>query len=92
MIVYDTEDDSSELLAAGKSGFDKRVTQIAAITDCGKMFHNRGNVAEFFRVPWVCCWMPNCHKQTNKHPQKQQAFDEWNNLPLKNENNLERAI
>ena len=49
MIVFDTEDDSAELLAAGKSGFLKKVTQIAAIADNGKRFHNRGNVPEFIR-------------------------------------------
>lgn len=48
MIVFDTEDDSAELLAAGKSGFDKRVIQIAAISDSGDTFHNRGNVKEFW--------------------------------------------
>ena len=49
MIVFDTEDNSRELLAAGKSGFDKRVTQIAAITDTGKRFHNKGNPLEFLK-------------------------------------------
>lgn len=49
MIVFDTEDDSSELLAAGKSGFDKQVTQIAAITDKGKRFHNTGNPLQFLK-------------------------------------------
>ena len=49
MIVFDTEDDSAELLSAGKSGFGKTVTQIAAITDQGKRFHNRGNPLEFLR-------------------------------------------
>jgi hypothetical protein len=49
MIVYDTEDNSKELLAAGKSGFNKRITQIAAITDAGKRFHNRGNPLEFLK-------------------------------------------
>jgi hypothetical protein len=54
MIVFDTEDNSSELLAAGKSGFDKKVTRIAAITDSGKRFHNRGDVKQFLK------W---CHEQ-----------------------------
>src|ERR1700744_1130442 len=49
MIVFDTEDDSAELLAAGKSGFDKQITQIAAITDKGKRFHNTGNPMEFLK-------------------------------------------
>ena len=49
MIVFDTEDSSSELLAAGKSGFGKKVTRIAAITDTGKRFHNRGQVKPFLK-------------------------------------------
>jgi hypothetical protein len=49
IVVFDTEDDSSELLEAGKSGFDKTVTQIAAICENGKRFHNRGNVKEFLK-------------------------------------------
>jgi hypothetical protein len=57
--VFDTEDDSKELLAANKSGFDKTVTQIAAITRImdsgthipGPVFHNRGNVNEFLN--WI---------------------------------------
>jgi hypothetical protein len=56
MIVYDTEDNSKELLAAGKSGFDKKLTQIAAITDTGKRFHNLGNPHEFLK--W-CHWTGN---------------------------------
>jgi hypothetical protein len=38
-IAFDTEDDSAELLAAGKSGFEKRVTQIAAMTADGEKFY-----------------------------------------------------
>lgn len=49
MIVFDTEDNSPELLAAGKSGFLKTVTQIAAITSDGKKFYNKGNVTEFLK-------------------------------------------
>jgi hypothetical protein len=49
MIVYDTEDNSRELLASGGSGFDKKLTQIAAITDTGKRFHNTGNVRQFLK-------------------------------------------
>lgn len=45
--VFDTEDDSKELLAVGKSGFDKRVTQIAAITAAGAHYYNKGNVEAF---------------------------------------------
>lgn len=48
-ICFDTEDDSKELLQAGKSGFDKKVTQIAAITAEGKGYYNRGNVKDFLR-------------------------------------------
>ena len=50
MIVFDTEDNSAELLAAGKSGFDKKVTQIAAIADNGKKFYSdRGDVKGFLK-------------------------------------------
>lgn len=49
MIVFDTEDDSPEVLAAHKSGFLKQVTQIAAITDTGKRFHNNGDPVEFIK-------------------------------------------
>ena len=48
-LCFDTEDNSRELLQAGKSGFDKRTTQIAAITDNGDKFYNRGNVKEFLQ-------------------------------------------
>lgn len=58
MIVFDTEDDSAEVLASGKSGFTKRVTQIAAICENGKRFHNTGDASEFVR------W---CHAQGPKH-------------------------
>ena len=50
-ICFDTEDDSKELLQAGKSGFDKQVTQIAAATAEGKRFYNRGNRKEF--LDWL---------------------------------------
>lgn len=49
--AFDTEDNSRELLAAGRSGFEKQVTQIAAITSRGQTFHNRGNVIEFLK--WI---------------------------------------
>lgn len=48
-IVADTEDNSRELLKAGKSGFDKRVTQIAALCSDGESFYNRGNVIQFLK-------------------------------------------
>jgi hypothetical protein len=51
MIVFDTEDNSSELLKSGKSGFDKTITQIAAICDNGKRFYNTGNVKQFLK--WI---------------------------------------
>lgn len=57
MIVFDTEDNSAELLAAGKSGFDKQITQIAAVSESGKKFHNNGNVTEFLK------W---CHERGEK--------------------------
>lgn len=51
-ICFDTEDDSRELMIAGESGFDKRVTQIAAITGYGREFYNKGNAKDFLR--WIC--------------------------------------
>ncbi len=45
--VFDTEDDSKELMEAGRSGFDKTITQIAAVTSQGRRFHNRGDVMAF---------------------------------------------
>jgi hypothetical protein len=50
-IVADTEDNSAELLAAGRSGFDKQVTQCAAITSDGEEYHNRGDIEKF--VHWL---------------------------------------
>jgi len=58
-ICADTEDDSRELMEAGRSGFDKRVTQIAALTASGVSFHNRGSVSQFLKwvtsrpEPWI---------------------------------------
>lgn len=46
-ILFDTEDDSKELMEAGKSGFDKSVTQIAAVTADGERFYNEGNIDDF---------------------------------------------
>lgn len=48
-LCFDTEDDSKELLSAGKSGFLKKVTQIAAITADGARFYCPGDVAAFLR-------------------------------------------
>src|ERR1041384_6265304 len=50
-ICFDTEDDSKELMQAGRSGFEKQITQIAAMTAEGKKYYNRGDVKEFKR--WV---------------------------------------
>ncbi len=50
-IVFDTEDDSREVLEAGKPGHEKRVTQIAAITTHGEQYHNRGDREAF--LEWV---------------------------------------
>lgn len=38
-ICFDTEDNSKELLEAGRSGFEKQMTQIAAISQGGKRFY-----------------------------------------------------
>lgn len=46
-ICADTEDDSAELLAAGKSGFGKRVTQIAALSADGPDYYSKGDVKGF---------------------------------------------
>ena len=50
-ICFDTEDDSVELLSSGRSGFEKKTTQIAAITDDGETFYNTGNVSQF--LEWI---------------------------------------
>lgn len=49
IVVFDIEDDSAELVAAGKSGFDKAITQIAAISETRQRFFNTGNVKEFLK-------------------------------------------
>lgn len=45
--VFDTEDDSAELMASGRSGFDKSILQIAARTSDGRTFLNAGAVSPF---------------------------------------------
>jgi len=50
-IVGDTEDNSAELLASGKSGFEKQVTQCAGITSDGEKYHNRGDIEKY--VEWL---------------------------------------
>lgn len=49
MIIFDTEDNSAELRAAGKSGFDKQVTQIAGLAPLGKRFYNTGLPLDFIK-------------------------------------------
>jgi hypothetical protein len=50
-LCFDTEDDSKECMApgSGKTGFDKKVTQIASITAAGKRYYCPGNVKDFKR-------------------------------------------
>jgi hypothetical protein len=48
-ICFDTEDNSAELMAAGKSGFDKEVTQIAAKTTGGKRYYSKGDCKGFLK-------------------------------------------
>jgi len=50
-IVFDTEDDSPEVTKRGGSGFNKRVTQIAALTSDGKEYYSTGDVAGFLK--WI---------------------------------------
>lgn len=50
-IVGDTEDNSAELLAEGKSGFLKQVTQCAGITSDGEEYHNRGDLDKY--IEWL---------------------------------------
>lgn len=52
MIVFDTEDNSHDLLSANKSGFDKQVSQLAAITDTGKRHYQAGNVQPMRFLKW----------------------------------------
>lgn len=60
MIIADTEDDSKECLEDGRSGFEKEVTQIAALGTDGSSFHNRGDVIEFVR------WLQGKQRQHGK--------------------------
>lgn len=46
-ICFDTEDNSKELLASGRSGFEKQVTQIAARTAGGDDYYSRGDCTRF---------------------------------------------
>jgi len=52
-IVFDTEDDSKELIDSGRSGFDKTITQIAAICYVNNSpvarHHTRGNIRSFLK-------------------------------------------
>jgi hypothetical protein len=47
--VFDTEDDTREVLAAGKTGFDKRLTKIGAVTSAGDVYTNNGDVPAFLQ-------------------------------------------
>lgn len=51
-ICFDTEDDSRELLATGKSGFDKQMTQVAAIKRDGSKFYGKGKKQKEF-LQWL---------------------------------------
>lgn len=46
-LVFDTEDDSEECLASGRSGFEKKITQISAKTHDGKTYYSHGDVDGF---------------------------------------------
>lgn len=46
-VCFDTEDNSAELLKAGKSGFKKQITQIAALDDTGDAYYSKGDVKGF---------------------------------------------
>lgn len=59
VIYFDTEDNSAELATSKTKagGFDRRVTQIAAICGNGETFHTRGDI-ELFKN-----WLENRHEQ-----------------------------
>ena len=46
-IVGDTEDDFNELMSAGRSGFEKRVTQCVGVASDGEEYHNWGDVEKY---------------------------------------------
>lgn len=48
-IAFDTEDNSADLMKANKSGFLKRVTQIAAIDTRGGSYYSKGDVPGFLK-------------------------------------------
>ena len=50
-IACDTEDNSAELMAEGRSGFEKQITQCAGITSDGEEYHNNGDVGKF--IHWM---------------------------------------
>lgn len=52
-ICFDTEDNSRELMQAGRSGFDKQVTELAALTDDGESFYAKGASAPRKFLRWV---------------------------------------
>lgn len=51
-ICADTEDDSKELMESGKSGFDKQLTQTAAITAKGDKFYCPGKIGGKKFLEW----------------------------------------
>lgn len=52
-ICFDTEDNSRELMLAGKSGFNKEVTQTAGLTDDGESFYARGKSGPGKFLRWI---------------------------------------
>lgn len=48
-LFLDTEDNSPELLKTTNEAFHKRTTQIAAMTDDGGTYHNRGDIPAFLK-------------------------------------------
>ena len=50
-ILFDTEDNSRELMESGQSGFDKKVTLIAAVTAGGERYLNKGDTGAF--LDWL---------------------------------------
>lgn len=54
IIIFDTEDNSPEILAKKKSGFDKKVTQIAALSLDGDEYYSKGDIKGFLK------WLRSC--------------------------------
>lgn len=66
-LCFDTEDNSKELLACGFSGFDKAITQFAAITAEGKRFYAGCPVKE---TPAVAAILAECRSFLKANPLK----------------------